>query len=663
VYDRTSLIWVLVCFVVFSGFIILRSGNPTFANVHAGHDDALFLRLAENIRNGYWLGPFDRMTLAKGAGLPWTIALANFLGVRFQALEALIYAMAVGLVGWVLRAYGMTRWAVIGTILLLFANPHLWHVSGTRLLREELYTSCLLIALALIFCVLTLRFRAWMRSFLGVMAGLACGLAYLTREEDIWLAAILAVAVLLFAARALVRGPVVGNRRSAIAFAATGLAFCIGFTMNVGPVLMAHHFQYDRAIVSEFRSPEFKSAVGALMRIGDRHPSGYVYVTNDAMEKAFEVSEAASNFESYWQSSSLTWSVPGASLNEMGDNELYGNWFVWALRDATAKAGHYKTADTALGFYERLASELNSACDEGKLECRSRRDTIRPELNRSDLERLFSSSALALWHSIRILGDPIIAESSGSVVQLSKWDLSVGPIVASPDEDRRTILKGWLAHPMFLPAVSQPDQDSTSGFELELGSSTDVDAYFADRGQPDMKSIRFAIKIHCPDGVCAIEVGTAEKRTTVSASFSEAGPMSLKPPFVGYLDQIEVPVSDQFPKTQSHQVRFEIIRIAVSVAQIAIPLLVLSGTLGVVLYASRFVQSEADDPLAILVLVSASAVIGRSLIIGYIDITSWRAVNVGYLGPAYPFVIIYAVAGSFLLGRSVERFWSDKGTT
>src|SRR5437879_2312228 len=47
--------------------VLLRNALPVLALGPAMHDDLLFVRLAEYLQGGRWLGAYDNLTLAKGA--------------------------------------------------------------------------------------------------------------------------------------------------------------------------------------------------------------------------------------------------------------------------------------------------------------------------------------------------------------------------------------------------------------------------------------------------------------------------------------------------------------------------------------------------------------------------------------------------------------------
>src|SRR6185312_9386733 len=61
-----------------------------------------------------------------------------------------------------------------------------------------------------------------------------------------------------------------------------------------------------------------------------------------------------------------------------GQREIAGGWFMWALRDATAAAGHATSGREAMAYYQRIADEVNAACDQGRLAAGPRRSGFVP---------------------------------------------------------------------------------------------------------------------------------------------------------------------------------------------------------------------------------------------------------------------------------------------
>jgi hypothetical protein len=81
--------------------------------------------------------------------------------------------------------------------------------------------------------------------------------------------------------------------------------------------------------------------------------------------------------------------------------------FVFALRDAVASAGYYSSGVAAAAYYRRLASEVNTACDKGLLECYGKDNSIIPK------------SAYKLeWHKEYL--EPLIVTFATTFISVSK---------------------------------------------------------------------------------------------------------------------------------------------------------------------------------------------------------------------------------------------------
>jgi hypothetical protein len=139
---------------------------------------------------------------------------------------------------------------------------------------------------------------------------------------------------------------------------------------------------------NELRSGPFVTAYGALARIKHDEWKRYVVLPRDARQRAYSVSPAARELAPYlegdagkrWVVASQGYPKPWGCAGQPTscNNEILSGWLVWALRDAVATAGHYRTAREADDYYERLAGEINAACDRQAIPCRDRRDTLAP---------------------------------------------------------------------------------------------------------------------------------------------------------------------------------------------------------------------------------------------------------------------------------------------
>ena len=93
------------------------------AYADAARDDALFVRLADSIAQGQWLGTFDDTTLAKGPGFPVFLAVVATLELPLKVVEQAASLGSAALMSYVVSR--LTRLPSAGLILFaaLAFNP------------------------------------------------------------------------------------------------------------------------------------------------------------------------------------------------------------------------------------------------------------------------------------------------------------------------------------------------------------------------------------------------------------------------------------------------------------------------------------------------------------------------------------------------------------
>ncbi|PRY90992.1 hypothetical protein [Donghicola tyrosinivorans] len=631
-------------------YLFATIGYPIVAIPQAAHDDALFYRGLKALERGDWLGAYDNRTLVKGPFVSIFGAVANLFGSAEKSAEAVLYLVVSLLAAVSLRRIGASRITACVSFVLLLSCPYIWSEPGRRFLRDGLYGSLVLATLLLTLCAIIERRRP-RAGLLATASGLTTGCAYMTREEDIWLVAILLTLVVGAAIRTMVR---FGPRRlldAAVHKMIVVVCFVAGLVGSVGPVLLMNKAEYGRAIVSETRAPEFVAAVGSLMRVGRPHPSGFVPVTNAAMQTVLQTVPEAAPLKKSWPEIAAGWSLHGRSLIPDDPEQIAGGWFIWAFRDAVAASGHFGTPEDARAFMVRFADGVNSACDDGRLSCRARRETLRPELTPALLPKLITRSWHALLHTVSVkAADPALLFSDPAAAGLEDWSRRIGPVVVSLEEDINA--SGWIAAPGHAGAFELSAQGDFTAIvrEASYAPAPDVVAYFKGLGQPDMAATRFSLSLKCPELTCTLSlVDGSRGETTVDFRAIDRGEMGLPAPFRGYLDQILNKQSPDLQPPSGSDLRVAVAQVASRVAQVVVPSICVLGTLGLLVWLVALRRSREQDWLAILAVAALVAVLGRSAIIGYISVTSWNAVNTGYLGPAYPFAILYGCLGTAIL--------------
>ena len=365
--------------VAFLGLALVKlwlvSGMSLYAIGNALYDDRLFLNLANAILAGDWLGPYNNLTLAKGPFYPLWIAATFQLGIPLLLAQHLLYiascAVFIIAVRPVLSRLSilLLMWAV-----LLF-NP-MSYTAGvmTRVIREGIYPSLTILVTAGAVGLLARHDRPPKNLFpWSICLGCCLSAFWLTREEGIWMipsvVAIIGFAVVRMRQRRPDRLPIL----SLICV----LPFCI-WMIAIGTVAGINKNRYGLFTTNEFKSHDFLAAYGALTRVKHAHWQRYYPVPRETRGRIYRISpafaELAPLLEGYIGAAWFSSGCSDASLCE----DIGGGWFTWALRDAVAAAGYYKSAESAANYYRRLAQEINAACDGGQIECGAERASMTP---------------------------------------------------------------------------------------------------------------------------------------------------------------------------------------------------------------------------------------------------------------------------------------------
>ncbi|AOS44948.1 hypothetical protein Verru16b_02017 [Lacunisphaera limnophila] len=360
-------LWLAAALTLTAAKLWLSRGPGVYAIGSAGHDDRLFLELARHLVAGEWLGPYHELTLAKGPFYPLFIAASFLIGLPLFLAQHAFYAAACGAFVRALRPAVTAAGARFAIFALLLWNPMTFDgPSMGRVLRQHVYGPLALLILAGLIALYLRRSepsrhqRPW-----AILTGLAAAAFYLTREEVVWLAP----SVLLLAA-AYVAG-CARLDRIALRRAAGGLGTAIlAAALPVLAVCTLNRTHYGWFGTSEFHATEFKAAYGAMLRVHVGPERPFVPVSREAREAMAAISPAFAELQHQFDAGlAAGWAGSSSFLTGLPaeEGQIGGGWMIWAVREATAKAGHAASAADALAFYDRLARELNAAADSGRL--------------------------------------------------------------------------------------------------------------------------------------------------------------------------------------------------------------------------------------------------------------------------------------------------------
>lgn len=440
-------------------YVVICLHLPVQFNTFADKDDAYFVRAAQSMLAGDWLGTYNQITLIKGPGFAYFLALNHLLGVSTTLSISIVFVVACGvLVRVSVRHLGLPRIAALALFVALLYQPALM---PSRIIRDGLYQSLLLLTLAgMIALTLSDRVdRLWPKA---LMWGVPLGLLWITREEGIWVAPAFALLVLVksWSLRRHVRTQL-------LPFAAALVAFGVGAATPVVATSAVNHSVYGTFTVTDINAAPFQSALKALDTIDAGPEIPHVLVSMEALDAAFAASPAFEELRPSLTSADNIWLLPGCSVYRETCGQFGGGWFGWAVRDAAFQTGHYSSAAEASRFYNQVATEIDAACARGELTCRSSILPIGPVVTTDTLRELPETLASAVRLTaygdgatpplITTVGTPELVQEFRSFYgdPLTTTAAETNPVVAPEDASRWVRGKETLsgAYRVVTPAV------------------------------------------------------------------------------------------------------------------------------------------------------------------------------------------------------------------
>lgn len=318
-------------------------------------DDLFFVRSANELLSGRWLGAYNHYTLMTGPVYSMWIALCYLLIIPLHKGQLFLYATACAVAMYSLHPLVRRRyWLLLGFVYLLF-NPYTYDYSSSPgVFRLGIYPALTLLVIACMIGVYTRMVQPDGRPLRwAVGLGISLAAFWYTREEGMWILP----ALLLAALFTVVHGITRGHRRWVVILGIllTPVAIWFSAYLSLGYMNWKHYGIFTDL---DIKSSEFKAAYSALISVRSDRRERYVLLEAPVREAIAEVSPAFREIQ------------PKLSCQQ-ADCQFHAANFVWGLRDAVADAGYYdpKDAPATARFYQRLADEVNAACASGRLNC------------------------------------------------------------------------------------------------------------------------------------------------------------------------------------------------------------------------------------------------------------------------------------------------------
>jgi hypothetical protein len=322
------------------------------------HDALLFLNEA---KHWYWGSAYSWNAFVRPPAYPLFIAFVHLLHIPLRIGIELTQAAGYLTLVAGLRKAGVSRAACLLSYAAMIFHPGSFQLNSVTM-ADNFYAA--LLPLALGGLLLTL-FTA--NSWHAAWTGIAFAVLWNTREESILIPPLIAV----FLVFALIRQrSVTHSWKPAIRHWLKPAGAIVGMLclLNVG-VAAANYRAFLGFSKSELTASSFRAAYKALLRIKPDRDQRFVSLSTDALQKAFSVSPTFAQLRPQLDGElGRNWQVP--ALTRLGVHEIGTPWIFWALRSAADAQQLHKSAASARRFYRNVASEINRACDEGRIQTR-----------------------------------------------------------------------------------------------------------------------------------------------------------------------------------------------------------------------------------------------------------------------------------------------------
>lgn len=639
-------LWILCAFVILTiTKLWLVSGQSIAAIGFAGHDDRLFLNLASELLHGRWLGPYNNLTLAKGPFYPLWIAATFMLGVPLLLSQHLLYIAACTIFVIALRPLLPRPTILLLIYAILLFNP-ISYTDGvmTRVIREGIYPSLTILIVAGATGLLARHDRPLkILLFWSSGIGFALSALWLTREEGIWIVPSM-LFIIGFTAMKIWQTKMPDWRKR--------LLFCvlplIIWVVAIGIVAGINKACYGVFTTVDSRSHDFLAAYGALSRV--KHPrwQPYIPVPKETRERIYKVSPAFAELKPFLEGDCYKkWSSVSCNALSICD-DIGGGWFMWALRDAAAAAGHYTSGASAAKYYRQVAAEINTACANHSLDCGAKRASLMPPWRSEYAWPLIKTVVRAAVFLVRFEGFSAYSSlSTGWEDSLILFRDLTGGRLSPTSPPNQIQFNGWAVamRPDSVINVSVRNADgSLADASIRLDASPDVYSYFLARGKiiPHARESRFDIITSCTER-CYLYVRARDrliKRIPIDGSIK-----SLQTPdFCFQLDYFGPKKNILLPlQAKLNDVKVEILNRVGSAYQIVIPILIIFGLLA---YASSTVHIFRKGIHSGPWVINTSlliAIFARLFIFSLIHVTSFFSIKTIYLSPAYPLLLTFVL--------------------
>lgn len=361
---KSKKIFLILIFLLGAIRIWLMMGMPVFITGNSPHDDMALMNHANSVLNGNWFGEYSRYTLMKMPIYSLFLACCSFLNIPYLLGLGILYTFACITFIFSIKYLIKNETLLMLIYILLLISPVMLSYNAQKLYRMAIIPASVILVISC-FSAIYIRRNCNIKILIpwAIGAGFSLSFFWFTREDSIWILPFVVAAVCItiislffkykkekkeiFIRSILVTTPII------ILFG-FNILFC---TIN--------YLSYGIFATNDLVSTNCAKVMNNIYKIEPEEEKPYVWINKSTVEELYKVSPTFSLlknsmdiiYQGFWQS----WGM------YPNDGEIEGNYFLWALRDATASIGYYTDAKKTDEFYKKINSEIETAFKNGLL--------------------------------------------------------------------------------------------------------------------------------------------------------------------------------------------------------------------------------------------------------------------------------------------------------
>ena len=646
---------------------ILVYDLPIYAISNALPDDGLMVYLAENLKNGQWLGNYQRLTLVKGIGYPLFLVISNILPFSYLSISSLFYTVSVLCMVYAVKPLFRTyKSLAVLYMVLLFSPVGASLVTFQRVYRNSISASQVLLIIGS-FAGIYFR-REWsVKRQIPWLFGAVLGLVsfYYTREDAIWILPFVVVVTLIYIGMVIYRYRVFRKKDMMVRIllillpllCMTGTGKAIGF--------LNQHY-YGTSVVNELNSGSFAEMMKTIYSVEDSKELKQISVSRAKLKELYKYSPTLEDIQDEMDIQFAAW---------CGDEEysrvweVEDGWFFWILRDAMSDAGYYESTETMTTFCEAVTAELQQAMKAGNLR---ERPTMPSAMMSPWREGYFLKTLDAMWelHQYANSYEGLQTQAAYSVddhaAGIGRFEKMTGN-KAFCYENGKAEISGWYASSTVNSLIVK-DETGKIVQEVEWLESPDIAAHLQLTGESTDNSDRcrftFQIQNDAYEGklyLCGYDENGAAKMnyalTSESTGFeNEAGILNLDYCYI-------------LPNNNEHVLKItwkiDLLNQIHRIYALTGPYLWIVGAVMFLYVTVRMFMGIKKGQKYIDIWLVMTGLLCSYLVllggIGYTHVSAFDAVNATYLSAGYPLITTFWCLGVLKLLEDVIEYVRKAG--